>query len=110
MPDAARRAVRSFGRADRRGAAPLLAAVRLQAAATAAHRVGQRGRLGGRLERGLRVARVEAAATALAETTAIPEGGGTIFGDQGVVVTQPKPGDFKGFTNICTHMECPLTT
>ena len=48
-------------------------------------------------------------ATALAETTAIPEGSGTIFGDQGVVVTQPKPGDFKGFTNICTHMSCPVS-
>jgi Rieske Fe-S protein len=24
------------------------------------------------------------------------------------VVTQPKPGDFKGFTNICTHMGCPV--
>jgi Rieske Fe-S protein len=47
-------------------------------------------------------------ATALAKTTAIPEGSGTIFGDQGVVVTQPKPGDFKGFTNICTHMGCPV--
>lgn len=45
---------------------------------------------------------------ALAKTTAIPEGSGTIFGDQGVVVTQPKPGDFKGFTNICTHMGCPV--
>jgi nitrite reductase/ring-hydroxylating ferredoxin subunit len=48
------------------------------------------------------------AAAALAKTTAIPEGSGTIFGDQGVVVTQPKPGDFKGFTNICTHMGCPV--
>jgi nitrite reductase/ring-hydroxylating ferredoxin subunit len=48
------------------------------------------------------------AAAALATTTAIPEGSGKIFGDQGVVVTQPKPGDFKGFTNICTHMGCPV--
>jgi nitrite reductase/ring-hydroxylating ferredoxin subunit len=48
------------------------------------------------------------AATALAKTTAIPEGSGKIFGDEGVVVTQPKPGDFKGFTNICTHMGCPV--
>jgi nitrite reductase/ring-hydroxylating ferredoxin subunit len=47
-------------------------------------------------------------AAALAKTTAIPEGSGTIFGDQGVVVTQPKAGDFKGFTNICTHMGCPV--
>ena len=49
-----------------------------------------------------------AGGAALAKTTAIPEGSGTIFNDQGVVVTQPNPGDFKGFTNICTHMGCPV--
>jgi nitrite reductase/ring-hydroxylating ferredoxin subunit len=48
------------------------------------------------------------AAAPLAKTTAIPEGSGKIFSDQGVVVTQPKAGDFKGFTNICTHMGCPV--
>lgn len=41
-------------------------------------------------------------------TEDIPEGSGTIFADQGVVVTQPTAGEFKGFTNICTHMGCPV--
>jgi Rieske Fe-S protein len=44
----------------------------------------------------------------LAKTTDIPKGSGKIFGDEGVVVTQPKAGEFKGFTNICTHMGCPV--
>ena len=43
-----------------------------------------------------------------ATTADVPEGGGAIFADQGVVVTQPSAGDFKGFTNICTHRQCPL--
>jgi Rieske Fe-S protein len=45
---------------------------------------------------------------ALTETSDIPEGSGKIFGDAGVVITQPQPGEFKGFTNICTHMGCPV--
>jgi nitrite reductase/ring-hydroxylating ferredoxin subunit len=48
------------------------------------------------------------AGTVVATTTAIPEGSGKIFSSDGVVVTQPKPGEFKGFTNICTHLGCPL--
>jgi nitrite reductase/ring-hydroxylating ferredoxin subunit len=44
----------------------------------------------------------------VAKTSEIPVGGGKIFPDQGVVVTQPVKGTFKGFTNICTHMQCPL--
>ena len=43
-----------------------------------------------------------------ATTADVPEGGGAIFADQGVVVTQPSAGEFKGFTNICTHRQCPL--
>lgn len=39
----------------------------------------------------------------------IPEGGGAIFADEGVVVTQPAAGEFKGFTNICTHQGCPVS-
>ncbi len=30
-------------------------------------------------------------------------GGGVVLDDQGVVVTQPAAGEFKGFSNICTH-------
>ncbi|MFF1736475.1 Rieske (2Fe-2S) protein [Streptomyces sp. NPDC058247] len=45
----------------------------------------------------------------LAKTSDIPVGGGKIFGDAGVVVTQPKKGEFKAFTNICTHKQCPVS-
>jgi nitrite reductase/ring-hydroxylating ferredoxin subunit len=45
----------------------------------------------------------------LARTADIPVGGGKVFGDAGVVVTQPKKGEFKAFTNICTHKQCPVS-
>ena len=47
--------------------------------------------------------------TALAKTTDIPVGGGKIFADQKVVVTQPTAGQFKGFTAICTHQGCTVS-
>ena len=37
---------------------------------------------------------------------AIPVGGGTIFPDAQAVVTQPKSGQFKAFTAVCTHQTC----
>lgn len=45
----------------------------------------------------------------LAKTSDIPEGGGKIFADAGVVVTQPKKGEFKAFTSTCTHQGCKVT-
>ncbi len=36
----------------------------------------------------------------------IPVGGGKIFADQKVVVTQPTSGDFKAFSAVCTHQSC----
>ena len=36
----------------------------------------------------------------------VPEGSGTVFRDQSVVVTQPGPGDFKAFSAVCTHQGC----
>jgi nitrite reductase/ring-hydroxylating ferredoxin subunit len=51
-----------------------------------------------------------ASGTKLAKTSAIPEGGGTIFKDQKVVVTQPKEGTYKAFSSICTHRGCPVTS
>ncbi|WP_375430877.1 Rieske (2Fe-2S) protein [uncultured Friedmanniella sp.] len=41
-------------------------------------------------------------------TSAIPVGGGTIFADAKTVVTQPKAGEFKAFSSICTHASCPV--
>ena len=42
----------------------------------------------------------------LADTADLPVGGGTIFKDQKVVVTQPQEGQFKAFSAICTHQQC----
>ncbi len=45
----------------------------------------------------------------LADTSDIPVGGGKIFKDAEVVVTQPTKGQFKAFSSICTHKGCPVT-
>lgn len=50
------------------------------------------------------------ASGSLGPASAIPVGGGTIFSDKRVVVTQPKQGDFKCFSAICTHAGCPVST
>jgi Rieske Fe-S protein len=47
-----------------------------------------------------------AAGGALGKTSDVPVGGGTVFKEQKVVVVQPKAGEFKAFTAICTHQGC----
>ncbi|MEU6811379.1 Rieske (2Fe-2S) protein [Streptomyces sp. NPDC046831] len=49
------------------------------------------------------------AGAVLARTADIPEGGGKVFGDQGVVVTQPAKGEFKAFSSRCTHQGCAVS-
>lgn len=50
------------------------------------------------------------AADALTSTSDIEVGGGAIFADQEVVVTQPTEGEFKCFTAICTHQGCLVSS
>ncbi|MFJ8200287.1 Rieske (2Fe-2S) protein [Streptomyces sp. NPDC096152] len=45
----------------------------------------------------------------LAHTSDIPVGGGRIFREQRVVVTQPKKDEFKAFSAICTHQGCTVS-
>lgn len=45
---------------------------------------------------------------ALGSTGDIPVGGGKVFADQEVVVTQPSSGTFKAFSATCTHTGCTL--
>ncbi|UNO38729.1 Rieske (2Fe-2S) protein [Streptomyces sp. MST-110588] len=42
----------------------------------------------------------------LAKTSDIPEGGGKVFKDRKVVVTQPQAGRFKAFSAVCQHEGC----
>jgi Rieske Fe-S protein len=36
----------------------------------------------------------------------VPVGGGKVYASRQVVVTQPTPGDFRGFRAVCTHRAC----
>lgn len=47
-----------------------------------------------------------AGAGGLTAVSDVPVGGGVIFPDDRVVVTQPTEGDFKAFTAVCTHTGC----
>jgi len=44
----------------------------------------------------------------LAPTSDIPVGGGKIFADEGIVVTQPQAGLFRAFSATCTHQGCQV--
>ena len=46
------------------------------------------------------------AGTTLGATAEVPVGGGKVYADQRVVVTQPSRGEFKAFSASCTHQGC----
>lgn len=50
-----------------------------------------------------------AGGSALASAEEIEVGGGKIFPDENVVITQPEEGVFKGFDATCTHNACQVT-
>ncbi|MFH8661301.1 Rieske (2Fe-2S) protein [Streptomyces afghaniensis] len=52
----------------------------------------------------------ETAGRDLATTDEIPVGGGKIFKEEEVVVTQPEQGRFKAFSAICTHQRCTVAS
>ncbi|MFG2994427.1 Rieske (2Fe-2S) protein [Streptomyces sp. NPDC048257] len=48
----------------------------------------------------------DAAGQALTKKADVPVGGGKVFKEEKVVVTQPKAGTFKCFTAVCPHQGC----
>ncbi|MFF1509787.1 Rieske (2Fe-2S) protein [Streptomyces sp. NPDC058326] len=48
--------------------------------------------------------------TTLARTGDIPVGGGKVIAAQGMVITQPKAGEFKAFSSKCTHAGCAVSS
>lgn len=44
----------------------------------------------------------------IAKVADIPVGGGKVYGEDKVVVTQPAQGEFKAFTAVCPHQGCSV--
>ncbi|MDQ4007871.1 MAG: Rieske (2Fe-2S) protein [Actinomycetota bacterium] len=51
-----------------------------------------------------------AAGKELGPASEVPVGGGKIYTEQQVVVTQPSKGEFKAFSSICQHQGCPVAS
>ena len=44
----------------------------------------------------------------LGKASDVPVGGGKIYKSEKIVVTQPKQGEFKAFSAVCTHRGCTV--
>ena len=51
-----------------------------------------------------------AAGGVLGSAADVPVGGGKVFADKQVVVTQPAQGTFAAFSAVCTHQGCTVDT
>jgi nitrite reductase/ring-hydroxylating ferredoxin subunit len=51
-----------------------------------------------------------AASGPVGKSADVPVGGGTVFANANVVVTQPTSGQFKGFSTRCTHQGCAVSS
>lgn len=56
------------------------------------------------------VSATTAPANSTIPTSDIPIGGGAIYPDDAIVITQPTEGTFKAFSTRCTHSGCPVDT
>lgn len=46
----------------------------------------------------------------LTTTAEVPVGGGTVLGEENVVVVQPAAGEFRAWSATCTHQGCQVST
>ena len=48
--------------------------------------------------------------TEIGSAADVPVGGGKIYADAKIVVTQPTAGEFKAFSAVCTHQGCLVSS
>ena len=51
----------------------------------------------------------KAAGTKITAAAEVPVGGGVVVKAEKIVVTQPKEGEFKAFSAVCTHAGCVVS-
>src|SRR5262249_14207044 len=64
------------------------------------------GDMGGNMGGSMTRAPAHPSGTLIGQASEIPVGGGMVFTDHKVVVTQPAMGSYKAFSSVCTHAGC----
>jgi Rieske Fe-S protein len=52
----------------------------------------------------------ENSAAGLVDTADVAVGGGVILEEEGIVITQPAQGEWRGFSSVCTHQGCTVAS